>query len=224
MAQPGRCSTLKTVAGVGLAIGVAGCLATNRAAPESASLHQLACQTPTTNPSPWHIANLYDCATQALYIPYQLWTGATWDGAKEGDCMHRATSRFDVNASSPTTINGPKPWTNPETGRDELMWVREKANGSKVQYFTCHEKGIGRVYDSRGPRSYPTGRCKFPAGFGWKLLERRHCEATSIEITKVDLDHNRNLEAIEFKWWFDATLDHVYRYVPNYGMTNAWKR
>ncbi len=25
-----------------------------------------------------------------------------------------------------------------------------------------------------------------------------------------------------FKWWAGDTLDHVYRYAPNYGMTNAW--
>ena len=27
---------------------------------------------------------------------------------------------------------------------------------------------------------------------------------------------------LTFEWWTGSTLDHVYRYKPEYGMTNAW--
>ena len=29
---------------------------------------------------------------------------------------------------------------------------------------------------------------------------------------------------MEFKWWSGRNLDHVYRYEPGQGMTNAWKQ
>ena len=80
----------------------------------------------------------------------------------------------------------------------------------------------GRVYDSRGPIYWTPGRCKFPAGPGWKIAERRHCQDTSIEITGVSIDENGDLVELLFKWWFDSTLDHIYRYAPNIGMTHAW--
>ena len=102
--------------------------------------------------------------------------------------MHEADNEFRVNGSSVTRIRGPEEWHNPRSGKEETVWVRAKADGSKTQYFTCHENGIGRVYDSRGPRHYVSGRC------------------------------------LIFKWWTESTLDHIYRYVPEYGMTHAWEQ
>ncbi|MBF0379830.1 MAG: hypothetical protein HQL69_02360 [Magnetococcales bacterium] len=179
--------------------------------------------------SPWHIANLYDCQKNRLYIPYQLWTGAKWNGNKDSSCMHDADSTFWVNNSSGTTIKGPKEWKNPETGENLSVWVRAKIDGSKEQYFTCHKKGIGRVYDSRKSSNYETGRCKFPAGYGWKVGKRRGCDSTAIDITNLEFDENHNLLAINFNYWVigysgSYVLDHKYRYVPNIGMTNAWKQ
>ena len=186
--------------------------------------HERACASYSASTSPWHVTNLYDCATRELYIPYQLWTGTSWDGRNDGPCMHEARTSFEVNGRSPTTIRGPKAWRNPKTGEEELVWVRAKRNRSKVQHFTCHEKGIGRVYDSRRKRSYRTGRCKFPAGHGWKVGERRSCRSTSIEITEVGLDKTGHLKRLDFKWWAGSKLDHIYRYVPENGMKNAWKQ
>ena len=121
-------------------------------------------------------------------LPYQLWTGARWDGSAEGPCMHEADSRFEVNGTSSTRIRGPVAWSNPRTGERHTVWERSKDDGSKAQYFTCHETGIGRVYDSRGPRYYESGRCKFPAGYGWQVGTRRSCRSTAIEITRIGLD------------------------------------
>ena len=190
--------------------------------------HEKACVEYPSSSSPWHIANLYDCATRALYIPYQLWTGADWNGRKDGPCMHEAQTSFTVNSTSRTSIRGPKTWLNPNTGEEVEVWVRAKQRGSKVQYFTCHDKGIGRVYDNRYNRSWETGRCKFPAGFGWAVGERRQCESTAIEITKIRLNRKGQLRYLDFKWWYSSSsdwkLDHIYRYKPEYGMLNAWKQ
>ena len=182
------------------------------------------------NPSAWHIANLYDCDNSTLFIPYQLWTGMSWDGNKDAPCMHPADTLFHVNGVSSTTIRGPRSWTNTDTGSEHTVWFREKVDGSKQQYFTCHPLGIGRVYDSRGGgRSYPVGRCKFPAGYGWQVGVQRRCENTAIEITRLELDADNNLSALEFKWWYRNStgayiLDHMYRYEPNVGSVNSWKQ
>ena len=188
------------------------------------SFHKIACSKHPPSSSPWHIRNLYDCKTREMFLPYQLWTGAKWDGRKDAPCMHVADNTFSVNDRSLTRISGPRKWRNPKTDKEEMVWVREKVQGWKEQYFTCHEKGIGRLYDSRRPRYYRIGRCKFPAGHGWKVGVRRECRSTSIEITLVGLDDTGYLTEIEFKYWSRSRLDHIYRYVPNQGMTNAWKQ
>ena len=187
--------------------------------------HKLACASYPPSSSPWHVGKLYDCKTRELFVPYQLWTGAKWDGRKEGPCMHKADTTFIVNNGSMTRIWGPKKWRNPKTDKEEMVWVREKVQGWKEQYFTCHAKGIGRLYDSRRPRYYRNGRCKFPAGHGWKIGVRRDCLKTSLEITHVGLDDKGHLSEIKFKYWSRRDrLDHIYRYVPNQGMTNSWKQ
>ena len=187
------------------------------------SIHERACAGPPDEAA-WHISNLYDCQSRTLYIPYHLWTGMPWDGRKDSPCMHKAYKVFLVNNRSQTSIRGPESWTHPKTSETLQIWVREKARRHKVQYFVCHERGIGRVYDSRRERFSRVGRCKFPAGHGWKVGERRECRSTAIEITQVDLDDDGLLARLEFKYFSRGRLDHVYRYVPEQGMTNAWKQ
>lgn len=192
-------------------------------------LHSIACESADQLvSSPWGIANLYDCETDTLFIPYQLWSGALWDGNKAAGCMHVADTTFYVNGISGTVISGPEKWQYPPLDIELDVWTRDKLNGSKSQYFTCHEKGIGRVHDSRRGY-YPLGRCKFPAGFGWPIGVRRECRETAIEITKVELDVESRLAALEFKWWFENSNgqlihDHTYRYEPNIGSVNAWRQ
>ena len=58
------------------AIPLPACLSVALSAPAVAEgFHHRACASPS-NGSPWHVSNLYDCETRALYIPYRLWTGA----------------------------------------------------------------------------------------------------------------------------------------------------
>ena len=207
-----------------LALGLTGCVTDGggTVSQNQVSLHDAACTQAAKSSSPWNIKNLYSCEERSLFIPYQLWTGGDWDGNRDAPCMHPARSLFYVNGSSSTTIRGPKRWGNPSSGEAHIVWERVKTDGSKTQRFVCHGMGIGRVYDSRGPRYYSAGRCKFPAGYGWRMSERRHCRDTSIEITSVSLDDSNNLRSLTFKWWYGSTLDHIYRYKPNTGMVNAW--
>ena len=87
-----------------LADAVTAARADRKAARE---FHERACASYPPSASRWHVTNLYDCKTRKLYVPYQLWTGAKWDGRKDGPCMHEADSAFDVNGFSRTTIRGP---------------------------------------------------------------------------------------------------------------------
>lgn len=188
------------------------------------ALRVAACESVPQSSSPWHIANLYDCATQSLYVPYQLWTGAHWSGSRSEPCMHEANSRFNVDGDSLTSITGPIDWTHPRLGTQHRVWSREKVSGTKVQLFSCHEKGIGRLYDNRREQFFSPGRCKFPAGSGWPLLQQRQCLDTTIEITTIELNEHNELIGLKFKWWYDGMFDHIYRYAPNVGMTNAWRQ
>ena len=169
--------------------------------------------------SPWNITNLYNPEDDSIFIPYQLWTGMNWDGNKGASCMHKAASFFSVNGSSDTTITGPHDW------QGNKVWRREKTDGSKQQYFVCNSMGIGRVFDSRYPsRAYSSGRCKFPAGYGWKIGIERDCNRTSIRITKMEFNSNHDLSAIEFEWRTRGYHDHTYRYEVGFGMRNAWEQ
>ena len=174
--------------------------------------------------SAWHISNILDCSKRTLFIPYQLWTGAKWNGNKQSACMHKANLTFTVNNKSKTKITGPINWNG------KSVWKREKINGSKIQYFACNKKGIGRVYDSRKPnRSYQSGRCKFPAGFGWFIGKVRKCTNTAIKIRKVTLNKKNELTGLEFDWFYMGSSgglihDHTYRYKVGRGMTKAIPR
>lgn len=188
------------------------------------ALHSAVCENSQAALTPWSLRQLYDCSTRALFIPYQLWTGAPWDGNRDAPCMHSADTLFNVNGRSTTTIQGPREWTNPVTGEKEIIWIRDKVSGRKTQYFTCHEKGVGRVHDSRWNSAWGTGRCKFPAGYGWRISERRYCVDTSIEIVAIEMNGETELTSMEFKWWYGENFDHIYKYAPEKGMLNAWKQ
>ena len=193
-----------------------------------AELHRRACDQSNQSQSPWNVTYLYDCFSRKLFIPYQLWTGASWDGNKNTDCMHDVDHFFSVNNHARVLIKGPHEWRNPVTGKTEFYWQRQRLDKQKIQFFTCHENGIGRVFDSRGDRYFESGRCKFPAGDGWQLAIRKYCADTSIEITAIALHGNNDLAYFEFKWWYKSgvkySLDYIYRYEPNYGMKYAWKQ
>ena len=204
---------------------LSGCvLSTSDARDLQRTLAVAACGTPEpAGGSPWHFQRLFNCDDETFYIPFQLWTGAKWNGDREAGCMHAVDHTFMVNGTSQTRISGPYERVNPISATRENYWKREKLQVPKVQYFTCHELGIGHVFDNRFPKDYASGRCEFPAGPGWQVGQKRQCDNTTIEVTRFELNAERELNAIEFKWWYGNTLDHVYRYVREQGMTAAWR-
>jgi len=50
------------------------------------------------------------------------------------------------------------------------------------------------------------------------------CTTIVVSVFNVELDSDKTLAAIKFKWWVHGRLDHIYRYQPNYGMTHAWRQ
>lgn len=177
------------------------------------NFHQQVCALPdaTQETSPWHIRHLYDCDTGNLFLPYQLWTGAAWNGDKDASCMHEA----DITNYRNRRLQGPVEWKNLKTGEIETTWRVSRPSGV-VRHFSCNSKGIGRRHDNRKPNYvYWNDRCAFPAGFGWEVGKKRHCLKTTIEITHIRLDDNHNLDSITYDWWIKDKYDHQFTYQAN---------
>lgn len=177
--------------------------------------HQRVCALPkpSGNTSPWHIRHLYNCQEQRLFIPYQLWTGAQWNGDKYANCMHPADN---LNYRK-RKLTGPVDWKNLRTGEIERLWHQTRPDGV-VKHFKCHDKGIGKRHDSRKPNYvYWDYRCSFPAGFDWQLRKQRHCLKTTIEITHIELTHDHQLASITYDWWVKDTFVYQYTYQPEVG-------
>ncbi|MFT5117324.1 MAG: hypothetical protein ACI9NY_000853 [Kiritimatiellia bacterium] len=175
--------------------------------------HQQVCALPdaTKSASPWHIRHLYDCDQGNLFLPYQLWSGAPWNGDKDANCMHEA----DITNYRNRRFQGPIEWKNISTGKIETTW-RESRDSGVVRLFKCHSKGIGRHYDNRKPNYvYWDYRCAFPAGYGWELGKKRHCLKTTIEITHIRLDADDNLDSITYDWWINDKYNHQFTYQAN---------
>ncbi len=177
--------------------------------------------------SVWNRTNLYDSTNDSYYIPYELWTGAKWDGKKELR-FHNADLNFMGNKS----IIGPKEFYHEKV--DKNIQVYERTNKGKVQLFTFYDFGIGRVYDNRKER-YFDGGAKFPAGFGWKLHEIKEFSQTEwkkgnekvrtlgIKIVELKFNDENNLESMTYEFYVKGDLDHTYTYEPNKGMISLEK-
>jgi hypothetical protein len=172
----------------------------------------------------WHRKNLYDAAARAYYIPYQLWTGARWDGGRQPE-PHDVDIRFMKEKS----IEGPIRWNHPYLKREFSVYRR--LNRGKEQLFAFYPNGIGRVYDNRERRYYDAD-IKFPAGPGWKVgvpvdfkqrfwrdgESRDNIRTVTIEITDLRFDRDEVLEEMTYRYSVNGRLDHEYSYRPNLGM------
>ncbi len=177
--------------------------------------------------SAWYRANLYDVTTQSYYIPYQLWTGAPWDGNKKLE-FHAV----DKNFMTSKTIQGPTPWMHPHLKREYLVYKR--LNRGKAQLFTFYEKGIGRVYDSREQRYFDMD-IKFPAGPGWKIgvpvdFEQKFWKGENIKgytrtvtilILAIKFDDADVMKELTYCYSVNGVPDNEYTYRPNFGMTDV---
>ena len=188
---------------------------------------------------PWHISNLLDCTNNTFYIPYELWSGASFDGQKRNvnNCMNDVDTTFvsSQTAQTSTNIKRVDEWRSPVFDHIFPIWERKKSDESKIQYFTCHQNGIGRVYDKRINKedAYYSGTgVKFPAGNGWKIntlrsffdkkdsMGARRTRETSIKIIDVEFNALNELISLQYAWWFDDTLDYIYTYQPNKSNTH----
>lgn len=181
--------------------------------------HHRVCALPAATPddSPWHIRHLYNCETRSLFIPYQLWSGAHWNGDKDAPCMHAVKS---INYLG-RPIEGPLEWVNPWTGETEITWLRIKNEGEpreRIQRMVCNKKAIARRHDSTKPNYvYWANRCEIPAGYGWELGRQRHCMKTTIKITHLRLDDNHHFDSITYDWWIKDKFIYQYSYKARVG-------
>ena len=184
----------------------------------------------------WSKQNLFDPETQTYYIPYQLWTGAYWDGNRD-IILHSADTVFWVNGRDETRIKGPETWRHPLLDEEFLVYRRTKSNRDKVQLFIFIENVIGRVYDHRPTRLYDRyydGKAvKLPAGEGWKIgiartfsftlwdTGRKWPVTTTIEITAIEFDNEGIMTALKYSYSVNGILDQKYIYSPGKGMVAA---
>ncbi|MFT6387786.1 MAG: hypothetical protein ACJAUP_001158 [Cellvibrionaceae bacterium] len=193
-------------------------------------LHHQACSIqPYASDDPWHITNLYNCGNRELFVPYQLWTGAEWNGDKQAPCMHAIDRRSvflplaDNDASGEVIIRGPLSWQDPKTGEAIRVWERIRPQSNSHQYYACHKRGIGQIHNVNKPKMvYIRDLCRAPGGFGWQVGKRRTCTKTTVEIEKVELDSHHRLNRLSVKYWFRDKLKHHYVYKPNQGATEIF--
>ena len=194
------------------------------------TLHDQACAIePYVADNPWHIANLYNCATRELFIPYQLWTGANWNGDKDAPCMHpidntnileRPTNDY---ARGEVVIKGPIEWHNPFNDTTIQVWERYRPHRNASKYYACHKRGIGAIHNPKKPNEqYVEGLCQAPAGHGWMIGKRRTCIKVTLEIMHVTLDANMHLSSLKVKYWWRDKLRYAQTYVPNKGIKNIF--
>lgn len=189
-------------------------------------------------PHPWSKANLFDTKTKTYYIPYELWTGASWNGVKEKK-LHKADW---THKRGDRTIKGWRPWNHPKLNNQVFnVYHRFHNRRNKTQLFIMRDKGWGRVYDSRPEKDredYFDGGVKFPAGGGWKLGERFHsCQRRwrvgrkrrrpwrrlAVEIAKGGMKWGKNdiLESLTYMYYINGELNNSYIYEPNGGLVKV---
>jgi hypothetical protein len=172
--------------------------------------------------SAWERA--YDPATRTRFIPVELWTGATWDGAQE---IRMAPAALEFGSKGDKSIKGPKDWNG--------IQVYERTNRDKVQLFALRsdKTGLGRVSDSR----YQQGchdEVKFPLG-RWKQGEVRQywlsCARSKrqlslkVTIEEIDFVHDGVPHSLRFHWLLDdgrgRGTDMRYVYSPLRGLVQV---
>jgi len=182
--------------------------------------------------NPWHFTNLYEKASNSFFIPYHLWSGATWNGQKSvEECLHKVENTWVFNRRGKERkqkILAPVFFH--KKGRVEALRTFKSANRKNYQHYICHKMGLARVYDERFERSgdlhlLDGKECKFPAGFGWRIGEVVDCSKNSPKATKiVELVFDKDFLLKKMKYTFEEKKgsralrkDDYYEYVPNKG-------
>ena len=163
--------------------------------------------------NPYHFINLYDASSDSFFIPYQLWSGAKWDGVKSVEkCMHKANTTWTYfnprNTKSKGKIISPVKYPHPSSG--EVFQTFEWKGRKGSQNYICHSKGLARIYDHRfkkaGLLDSPIlngTECKFPAGFGWQIGVSQDCNPEAPKqttVTELVFDENFNLVKMKYTY------------------------
>ena len=163
--------------------------------------------------NPYHFINLYEASSDSFFIPYQLWSGAKWDGVKSVEkCMHKANTTWTYfnprNTKSKGKITSPVKYTHPSSGEVFQTFDWKGRKGS--QNYICHAKGLARIYDHRfkkaGLLDSPIlngTECKFPAGFGWQIGVSQDCNPEAPKqttVTELMFDENFNLVKMKYTY------------------------
>jgi hypothetical protein len=163
--------------------------------------------------NPYHFINLYEASSDSFFIPYQLWSGAKWDGVKSVEkCMHKANTTWTYfnprNTKSKGKIISPVKYPHPSSG--EVFQTFEWKGRKGSQNYICHAKGLARIYDHRfkkaGLLDSPIlngTECKFPAGFGWQIGVSQDCNPEAPKqttVTELVFDENFNLVKMKYTY------------------------
>jgi hypothetical protein len=163
--------------------------------------------------NPYHFINLYEASSDSFFIPYQLWSGAKWDGVKSVEkCMHKANTTWTYfnprNTKSKGKIISPVKYPHPSSG--EVFQTFEWKGRKGSQNYICHAKGLARIYDHRfkkaGLLDSPIlngTECKFPAGFGWQIGVSQDCNPEAPKqttVTELMFDENFNLVKMKYTY------------------------
>ena len=186
----------------------------------------------TKSSNPWHLSNLYDSTSGSFFIPYHLWSGATWDGNKSVEnCMHAVKNTWVFKRGDrerKQRISAPVAFKKEGLAGDVKTFKSE--NKEKYQHYVCHGKGLARIYDQRFEQtgeldSLDGKECKFPAGFGWRVNETQDCSENSPKATRItELTFDKDFILKKMSYTYEKKKgakalrkDDYYEYVPNKG-------
>ncbi len=201
------------------------------------------CVQPDKNKSPWYIGNLYDCKNKSFFIPYQLWSGTSYDGNKTTSIKHLVdiSTQFSYREDKPFKTRAVSiksmPWLN-----NKLIYKRKeyKKTYTKEEVFIFKSHGISRIYDNKGiqyglqtkDRLFIKKHIKFPAGYGWKINELKTFigfvnnikRTTGIEIKSMEFNDEKELESITFNWLLNGGKSEIinYKYSRNTGIIHQF--
>lgn len=163
------------------------------------------------------------------FIPFQLWSGAPWDGTLE--IVDYTVARTDQPENNPPiTIRGP---IASEFAPNRQVYERFRENrriGRIYQLFAVNEKrdGVAMVYQDRGGviSKRTVTENKFPLGW-WHAGESRSADDsahTTIIIEDLDFEYRGRPHSIRFQWTTNLATDNSSHYIFSPGIGLAWSK
>ena len=162
------------------------------------------------------------------FIPFQLWSGAQWDGTFE--IVDYTVSRTDQPENNPPiTIHGP---IASEFAPGQVYERSRKSPrlGVVYQLFQINRTrdGVAMVYQNRGGKisKQTITENKFPLGW-WAAGEARTYDdqgRTTITIEDLDFVYRGRPHSIKFHWTTNLESDNTSHYIYSPGIGLAWSK